>query len=108
MRNKTPDAITWLQIHNFLPIVGLIVAVVGGYNLVTNALATQSQRIDYLTSSINTCLGSISAVQSDNFSQALDIKELQTKGSVKGASTSVQQPTPISVKPGVDKGEQKQ
>lgn len=91
------DPITWLQVHNLLPLVGIIVAAIGVFNLLQTKVETQSQRIEYLDSAVNSCLTRTDSLEERLTNQSLDIKELQTKGEVKGVSTVKPRITPTPV-----------
>lgn len=52
---KQTDTITWLQVHNFLPIAGLIIGGIMGYSTITTSNALQDERISRLSQEVSTC-----------------------------------------------------
>jgi hypothetical protein len=96
---ESNDALTWLQVHNFLPIITGVIAIVAAFNLLQNRVELQNQKIDYLAGKADQCLIRQGDLESKLNNQALDIKELQTGRtvSVKGVST-YRAPTPTPKK----------
>lgn len=95
--NKSNDTITWLQVHNLLPLVGILLSAVGVFNLLSNKVELQSQKVQYLNDAVNSCLNRATSIEQQVNNQSLDIKELQTKSGVLGASTKrISSPTPVS------------
>ena len=88
------DAITWLQVHNLLPVLGAIVAALSVYYVLQNKVELQNQQLGYLGNNVSSCLDRLASFETRINAQSLDIKELQTKGTVRGASTQFSQPNP--------------
>ena len=81
------DAITWLQVHNLLPVIAGIIAIASVFYLLQNKVELLNQREAFLESRLEAQQVSINDIQTKVNSQSLDIKALQVEGgSVKGAS----------------------
>lgn len=52
---KQTDTITWLQVHNFLPIAGLIIGGIMGYSAIVTSNAVQDEKINQLNSAVSVC-----------------------------------------------------
>ena len=95
---KQGDPITWLQVHNLLPIFMAIVSAIAVYNALSTKVSILEQKLSFQESSVSACRSSLAEVETKLNSQSLDIKELQTKGSVKGITTTKPVATPAPEK----------
>lgn len=83
------DPITWLQIHNLLPIILIIISALTGWYFYQNKVDRLEQGLLYQQAAISQQAAKIDALQSNREDQALKIKELEVKllPTVKGVST---------------------
>ena len=81
------DSITWLQVHNLVPIISMIVAALTVFYVLQSKVELQNQRLTFFEGRINECFTDVQTVSGRLNKIELDIKEIQTKGSVKGIST---------------------
>lgn len=83
------DAITWLQVHNLLPIVVGIISVVTAFGLVQSKVELNSQSIQYLQTGLSSCTTRIDQLEKNQTDSNLKIRDLEgSRPAVKGASVS--------------------
>lgn len=98
------DTITWLQVHNLLPILGVLISGITIFNLLSNRVSLAEQKLGYLESQVNTCQQNVSGVRDQINENNLSIKELQSRQEVKGVST-IKKVTPIPTLKALEEGE---
>lgn len=88
------DLITWVMVHNIIPVVAGALALAGIFNLLQTKVELNAQKLDALEARVVDQNATINELRTQINSQSLDIKELQVSGGeVKGVSTR-RQPTP--------------
>jgi hypothetical protein len=84
---ESGDAITWIQVHNLLPILMIIISAVIGWQVLQKQVDLQSKDITNLRIDLERIEGEINTNIADDSRQAIDIATLLAKfPAVKGVS----------------------
>lgn len=98
MRDKyeSGDVITWLQVHNLLPIIGVIVSALAVWQSLDKKVDLQNRDISTVESSMKNCQERLGIMESSINALNITVAEIQARGSVKGVSTRMETaPTPV-------------
>lgn len=88
MAKQREDTITWLQIHNLVPFLGTIVAVVSSFYILSNKVDLQTQRQDYIQEQVKATSERAAALEARLHQQELTIGRSSSQREVQGASTA--------------------
>lgn len=95
------DPITWLQVHNLLPIIGIIIAAIGVFNVLSNKVDLTEQRLGFVESKVDACLAIQSDLEGRLNAQGIGIGSSK----VKGVSTPSGEPRRATTPSGVERVE---
>lgn len=76
------DAITWLQVNNWVPIIVSVVIVASSFFALQTRLALIEQKVEFIAKSQGEMLELFKSVENRYGLLSLDVKELQTVAGV--------------------------
>jgi uncharacterized iron-regulated membrane protein len=87
-QQRQADAITWIQLHNAVPIIGGILSLVGVFNFLSTKVELTSQRLEYTQQAVQANEARISSLENKVHEQDLSIQSRDSQRSVQGATVT--------------------